>query len=131
MKLYIKILLSTLIIISSYGIYAETGIKGTVKIKKKGKAKKAKSNVVIFLENLKESNKSGIAILKQKGKKFSPRVVPIVAGGKVKFPNLDAYNHNVFSPTNNVLLVPSWISESVIALFRKNAPPRSTLLPFV
>ena len=35
--------------------------------------------------------------LAQKDQNFSPRVVPIVAGGQIEFPNRDAIYHNVFS----------------------------------
>ena len=35
--------------------------------------------------------------LAQKDQNFAPRVVPVVAGGQVDFPNRDAIYHNVFS----------------------------------
>lgn len=35
--------------------------------------------------------------LAQKDQSFSPRVVPVVAGGTIDFPNRDAIYHNVFS----------------------------------
>ena len=80
-------------------------LEGKVKIKSKGVFgkkgyKKNRSNVVIFIEDYRpKKRKKERKTLKQKNKKFKPRVLPIVQGGIVSFPNSDPYNHNVFSPT--------------------------------
>ncbi len=79
-------------------------IEGTVTVKTKGLfgkqgAKGDASNVVIFLEDLQMPNPNGRDKIIQKGKQFQPRVLPIVMGGVVEFPNEDPFNHNVFSPT--------------------------------
>src|SRR5262249_28615294 len=85
-------------------VSAGGSIEGTVIVKSKGLfgkegAKGDASNVVIFLEELQQPNANGKAQIVQKGKQFSPRVLPIVMGGLVEFPNEDPFNHNVFSPT--------------------------------
>lgn len=84
--------------------YAGGTIEGTVTVKTKGLfgkqgTKGDASNVVIFLENLQMPNANGREKIVQKGKQFHPRVLPIVMGGVVEFPNEDPFNHNVFSPT--------------------------------
>jgi plastocyanin len=84
--------------------HAGGSIEGKVTVKSKGLfgkqgAKGDASNVVIFLEDLQQPNSNGRVKLMQKGKQFSPRVLPIVMGGVVEFPNQDPFNHNVFSPT--------------------------------
>jgi plastocyanin len=85
-------------------LHAGGAIEGTVIVKTKGLfgkqgAKGDASNVVIFLEELQLPNPNGKEKIVQKGKQFSPRVLPIVSGGVVEFPNEDPFNHNVFSPT--------------------------------
>jgi plastocyanin len=85
-------------------LHAGGSIEGTVIVKTKGLfgkqgAKGDASNVVIFLEELQMPNANGKEKIMQKGKQFSPRVLPIVMGGVVEFPNEDPFNHNVFSPT--------------------------------
>ena len=85
----------------SISAFAATGIYGkvTVKVKNRG-TKRSHKNIVIFLESLYRPVRGIIKkTLKQKGKKFSPRVLPVIVGSKVTFPNQDPYNHNVFSPT--------------------------------
>lgn len=88
----------------SGSLFAGGTIEGTVTVKTKGLfgkqgAKGDASNVVIFLEDLQMPNREGRQKLSQKGKQFTPRVLPIVMGGVVEFPNEDPFNHNVFSPT--------------------------------
>lgn len=85
-------------------VHAGGSIEGTVTVKSKGLfgkdgAKGDASNVVIFLEELQMPNPNGKQQIVQKGKQFYPRVLPIVMGGVVEFPNEDPFNHNVFSPT--------------------------------
>ena len=83
-------------------VYAGGNIEGQVTVKSKGLfgkdgAKGDASNVVIFLEELQQPNPNGKGQIVQKGKQFSPRVLPIVMGGVVEFPNDDPVFHNVFS----------------------------------
>ncbi len=101
-KLTSILILSTLL--TGGMLHAGGSIEGTVVVKTKGLfgkqgAKGDASNVVIFLEELQMPNANGKERIIQKGKQFSPRVLPIVMGGVVEFPNEDPFNHNVFSPT--------------------------------
>jgi plastocyanin len=98
------ILLLSSLLLSGGMLHAGGAIEGTVIVKTKGLfgkqgAKGDASNVVIFLEELQMPNANGKEKIIQKGKQFSPRVLPIVSGGVVEFPNEDPFNHNVFSPT--------------------------------
>ena len=98
------ILLLSSLLLSGGMLHAGGAIEGTVIVKTKGLfgkqgAKGDASNVVIFLEELQMPNANGKEKIMQKGKQFSPRVLPIVMGGVVEFPNEDPFNHNVFSPT--------------------------------
>jgi plastocyanin len=102
LKVLSTITLSLLVLASS--TYAGGTIEGVVTVKTKGLfgkqgAKGDASNVVIFLEDLQMPNPNGREKIVQKGKQFQPRVLPIVMGGVVEFPNEDPFNHNVFSPT--------------------------------
>lgn len=102
LKAFSTLTLSLLLVASS--TYAGGTIEGTVTVKTKGLfgkqgAKGDASNVVIFLEELQMPNPNGREKIVQKGKQFQPRVLPIVMGGVVEFPNEDPFNHNVFSPT--------------------------------
>ncbi|HMV37186.1 MAG TPA: carboxypeptidase regulatory-like domain-containing protein [Turneriella sp.] len=102
LKAFSTLTLSLLVAASS--AHAGGTIEGTVTVKTKGLfgkqgAKGDASNVVIFLEELQMPNPNGREKIVQKGKQFQPRVLPIVMGGVVEFPNEDPFNHNVFSPT--------------------------------
>ncbi len=102
-KLTPILILSSLLLTGGM-LHAGGSIEGTVVVKTKGLfgkqgAKGDASNVVIFLEELQMPNANGKERIIQKGKQFSPRVLPIVMGGVVEFPNEDPFNHNVFSPT--------------------------------
>lgn len=101
-KLTPILILSTLL--TGGMLHAGGSIEGTVIVKTKGLfgkqgAKGDASNVVIFLEEIQQPNPNGKEKIMQKGKQFAPRVLPIVMGGVVEFPNEDPFNHNVFSPT--------------------------------
>ena len=104
MKKQLLTLTLTSIMISSE-IFAGGTVRGKVDIDRvrfgRVRKKSNRSNVVVFIENLR-GNKRERKTLLQKKKKFSPRVLPIVAGGIVEFPNKDPYNHNVFSPTKGI-----------------------------
>lgn len=96
--------ISAAYLMATASIYAGGAIEGVVTVKSKGLfgkegAKGDASNVVIFLEEIQQPNPNGKASVVQKGKQFQPRVLPIVMGGVVEFPNEDPFNHNVFSPT--------------------------------
>ncbi|MCZ6674971.1 MAG: hypothetical protein O7C75_18730 [Verrucomicrobia bacterium] len=77
-------------------------ITGKVKILKlDGEKRTDRSNVVVFLDRV--NNDAGVSlprknpVVSQKNRTFGPRVVPIVKGTTVDFPNDDIIFHNVFS----------------------------------
>lgn len=57
------------------------------------------TDVVIFLENPLQTSETATkrSVMQQKGDRFVPHVLPIMAGTEVDFPNEDNYYHNVFS----------------------------------
>jgi len=64
----------------------------------------ALASVVVYLEGLPRSAHASshgaapsAARMEQKGERFTPRVLPVVAGTSVAFPNTDPIFHNVFS----------------------------------
>lgn len=77
-------------------------LKGKIEVyTKDGKAKEDNSNVVVFLDSV-ESKEPFLPpavnpVMHQTGKKFSPEVLPVLAGTTVDFPNDDNVFHNVFS----------------------------------
>lgn len=58
------------------------------------------ADIVVFVDGptkTQAASKSAIPIVTHKGRRFEPRVLPIVAGSKVNFFNDDSIFHNVFS----------------------------------
>jgi plastocyanin len=55
------------------------------------------SGVVVYLTGFTRAASAGSAELVQQGERFRPRILPIVAGQTVSFPNRDRIYHNVFS----------------------------------
>lgn len=53
--------------------------------------------VLVYVTGFKEEPKQPEAILTQKHKTFRPKILPVVKGQSVVFPNLDKIYHNVFS----------------------------------
>lgn len=69
---------------------------------KDGSAKKYRSDVVVFLEQVGTKQSFEAApkddiVISQRGRKFRPSVVPILKGTALVFPNDDRVLHNVFS----------------------------------
>ena len=66
-----------------------------------GKPVTNRSGLVIFLDALKTTTPPAVPVrdgrIVQKDKRFSPRVLPILRGTTVHFPNEDRTFHNVFS----------------------------------
>ncbi len=63
----------------------------------KFKKKKDMSGVVVYITGFKSEAPEEILDIVQKDKRFSPHVLPVVAGQEVRFPNRDKIYHNVFS----------------------------------
>ncbi|MBI4430826.1 MAG: hypothetical protein HY587_03835 [Candidatus Omnitrophica bacterium] len=79
-------------------------VRGSVTIvDKEGRPKSNHEGVVVFLDELEQGAVSAApsplahAEIRQNNKQFSPRVLPILAGTTVDFPNDDTVHHNVFS----------------------------------
>jgi len=77
-------------------------IRGSVKVLKKGFFGRIgpaddKSGVLVYVTGYDEPAPPGVAQLEQQNERFAPRILPIVAGQTVSFPNRDRFYHNVFS----------------------------------
>ncbi len=55
------------------------------------------SGVVVYVTGYRAPAPDTVPVLEQKNERFVPRVLPIVAGQTVAFPNRDRLYHNVFS----------------------------------
>ena len=64
-----------------------------------GNPLKDRSNIVVFIDRVegKISNAQSYATISQKDRTFSPKVLPIIKGTTVQFPNDDVIFHNIFS----------------------------------
>ncbi|CAN5118304.1 hypothetical protein BH11MYX1_BH11MYX1_06150 [soil metagenome] len=87
------------------GLLAPTGVAaaggtgrvvGTVKITD-ADGKPSNADAIIYVVGFKEAPGTEITQVAQKDKKFVPDLVAITVGEHVKFPNGDAFLHNVFS----------------------------------
>ncbi len=97
MKLTKLMVLLTMALLASLALDAAAGtISGTIKSKKK----KYLPNTVIYVEGVKGefTPPEEPLLIDQKGMKFHPHVLPVLAGTKVEFLNSDEVAHNVFSP---------------------------------
>src|SRR5262252_403555 len=77
-------------------------VKGSVKVLKKGFFGRVgesddRSGVLLYVTGYDEPAPSDVAQLVQQNERFAPRILPIVAGQVVSFPNRDRLYHNVFS----------------------------------
>lgn len=79
---------------------ATGSIRGTITIKRGRQTKKDRSNVVIFLQGVPDSEPEPLSqpvVIDQTDKTFNPRITVVPVGTKVEFPNNDRVFHNVFS----------------------------------
>lgn len=77
-------------------------VRGTIQLRDSAGAPIARrDNVVVLLEGAAgERGRAASArthVISQRGRQFTPRVLPIVVGSTVEFPNDDDIYHNVFS----------------------------------
>ena len=82
-------------------------IRGTVKVLKKGFFGQVgpsddKSGVVVYVTGYEEPPPREEVSLAQQNQRFAPRILPIVAGQTVSFPNRDRLYHNVFSVSSTL-----------------------------
>ena len=100
-------------------------IRGTVTVQKRTLfgvgASEDKSGVVVYVTGYSEPAPKTEAILEQENEKFAPRLLPIVAGQSVSFPNRDRLYHNVFSVS------PSTSFD--LGQYKSSDPPRTQVFP--
>jgi plastocyanin len=75
------------------------------------------SGVVIYVTGFQREAPHEVALLAQRDSKFVPRVLPIVRGQTVRFPNEDGIYHNVFSV--------SPLASFDLGQYKGTDPPRS------
>ena len=87
----------TIALLASLSLQATAG---TISGKLESKKKKYLPNTVIYLDSVKGdfAPPKEPALIDQRGMKFHPHVLPVLAGTKVEFLNSDEVAHNVFSP---------------------------------
>jgi plastocyanin len=74
-------------------------LSGTVTvIGKDGKPISRSDHAVVYVQGIETPAPGAPAVLDQLGKEFVPRLLPVVKGQEVRFPNQDPVQHNVFSP---------------------------------
>lgn len=74
-------------------------ISGTVTVLgKDGRPLSRFDHAVVSVQGIESLPPSVPAVLDQINKEFVPRLLPVVKGQEVRFPNLDHIQHNVFSP---------------------------------
>jgi plastocyanin len=77
-------------------------VRGAVRVLKKGffgrvGAAEDRSGVLVYVTGYDEAAPPEVAQLAQQNERFVPRLLPIVVGQTVSFPNRDRLYHNVFS----------------------------------
>ncbi len=79
-------------------------ISGEVNVTEKSKQVRRVEDVIVYYRPdtpVSLDEHVATAVMQTRNKQFSPRVMPIVAGSTVDFPNLDPILHNVFSVSKN------------------------------
>jgi plastocyanin len=61
----------------------------------------AGAEVIVYVVGFSEPPGTEQVTVKQRGRKFVPELVAVTLGGKVNFPNEDAFLHNVFSQSSS------------------------------
>jgi plastocyanin len=75
------------------------------------------SGAVVYVTGYTEPGPTQQAVLEQENERFLPRVLPIVAGQTVTFPNRDRFYHNVFSVSS--------VEPFDLGQYKSSDPPRS------
>ncbi|HEY8155760.1 MAG TPA: carboxypeptidase regulatory-like domain-containing protein [Myxococcota bacterium] len=99
-----------------------TLVRGSVHIKERSlfsglRDREDRSGVVVYLTGFAQPGQPEPATLSQRGERFDPKLLPIVAGQSVLFPNFDRLYHNVFSV--------SPVKNFDLGQYRSTDPPRS------
>lgn len=110
MKRTIQWMIATVLALSVVGMgTAWAGAAGSISGKVDAK-KKYRKNTVVYLDKVpgKHAAPKKAVRMDQKGQKFRPKVLPVVAGSTVEFVNSDNTGHNVFSPDNEKYDLGTW-----------------------
>jgi plastocyanin len=76
-------------------------VTGKVKVTE-ADGKPTSAEVIVYVVGFNEPPAADTQVtVKQKGRKFVPELVAVTLGGKVNFPNEDAFLHNVFSQSSS------------------------------
>ena len=99
-------------------------VRGTVHVKERSlfsglRDRGDRSGAVVYLTGFTQPGQSEPATLGQRNEKFEPKLLPIVAGQTVVFPNFDRLYHNVFSV--------SPVKPFDLGQYRSSDPPRSVV----
>lgn len=124
-RLSILFLLATLL--AAPPAHAEgtgTVVRGSVRVKERSlfaglRDREDRSGVVVYLTGFAQPGEPAPATLSQRGERFEPKLLPVVAGQEVVFPNFDRLYHNVFSV--------SPVKKFDLGQYRSSDPPRSVV----
>jgi len=99
-----------------------TLVRGSVRVMERSwlsglREREDRSGVVVYLTGFAQPGPGTSATLGQRNERFEPKLLPIVAGQSVVFPNFDRLYHNVFSV--------SAVKTFDLGQYRSTDPPRS------
>lgn len=99
-------------------------VRGSVHVKERSlfsglREREDRSGVVVYLTGFAQPGQPEPATLGQRNERFEPKLLPIVAGQTVLFPNFDRLYHNVFSV--------SPVKPFDLGQYRSTDPPRSVV----
>jgi plastocyanin len=99
-------------------------VRGSVQVKERSlfsglREREDRSGVVVYLTGFAQPGQPEPVTLGQRNERFEPKLLPIVAGQTVVFPNFDRLYHNVFSV--------SPVKPFDLGQYRSTDPPRSVV----
>jgi plastocyanin len=117
---------AALLTTASFARAQEQGVlvRGSVHVKERSlfsgvREREDRSGAVVYLTGFAQPGQSEPATLGQRNERFEPKLLPIVAGQTVVFPNFDRLYHNVFSV--------SPVKPFDLGQYRSTDPPRSVV----
>ena len=104
------IILFGLIGVMPLGTNLDAGPGGVIEGTVKGTGSASNANAVVYVQQAPGTfaPPAKPAEMDQRGKQFTPRVLPVVVGTRVRFLNSDPTRHNVFSPSNEKYNLGTW-----------------------
>jgi plastocyanin len=91
----------SLIVLATLLGIAHPALSGTISGKVTCTGLRSNANAVVYIEKIADKTFKAPekhAVMDQRAKEFMPRVLPILVGTTVDFPNGDPFLHNVFTP---------------------------------